>query len=180
MKRIILACLLVMANFGVKAFGGTLYLAPMISLQNITTTNNNYRGLYPVISMGYSELIDFYYLAAEIFLAPVSVTMSNTHSDGGNSLRISQSFGASFMPGLFLSDGVITYLRLGVVSSKFRAPSTTKAGGQLGIGLQASLSTAWSLRGEYVYTAYSNVQNIGSPKVDAFSLGLLYKFDGLA
>lgn len=152
----------------------------MVSLQNITSMDNNYRSLRPTLAIGYSDYMDFYYLAAEIFASLGSATLSSSHNDEGNSLRISQDYGASIIPGLFLSEGVVSYLRLGVVSSKFRAPTTTKTGGQVGIGLQASLSTAWSLRGEYVYTAYSDVENIGSPKVDTYSLGLIYKFDGLA
>lgn len=163
-----------------SAFAGTIYLGPTLLLQTITSVNSNYRGLRPSLAMGYSGQIDFYYLAAEVFASTAALSLTSSHSDEGNSLRIAQDFGASFIPGLLLSEGVISYLRLGIVSSKFRAPSTTKTGGQVGIGLQANLSTAWSLRGEYIYTAYSNVEDMGSPQVDTFGLGLIYKFDGLA
>jgi opacity protein-like surface antigen len=179
MKKSILALSIVVASMASTAFGwGSPYLAPSLYVQDLTTPTSNFRGLHPRMSVGYAGQIDFYYLAAELFVTPFTYTISNTHSEGGDSLRISQDFGASIIPGVLISEGVLAYLRLGVVSSKFHAPSTTKAGAQLGVGLQTSLSSAWSLRGEYIYVDYSNASNLGSPKSDEFGLGLVYRFDG--
>ena len=180
MKKIITTGLILAASLCQAAFANTVYFGPTLYLQDLTTNNSNDRALRPTMSIGYSGMIGFYYLAAEIFVNPTNITLSNSHDEGGDSTRISQDYGASFIPGILLGEGIVGYLRLGVVSSKFRAPSQTKTGGQAGIGLQTDLSTAWTLRGEYVYSAYSQGSNIGSPEVDSFGVGLIYKLDGLA
>jgi opacity protein-like surface antigen len=179
MKKIILVGSILAACISTTAFGwGSPYLAPSLYLQDLTTPDTNFRGLHPRVAAGYAGVLDFYYLGAEVFFTPFTHTMSNTHNEDADSLRISQDYGLSFIPGILISEGVVSYLRLGVIRSKFRAPSTTKTGAQFGVGLQTSLTSAWSLRGEYIYVAYSDASDIDSPKSDEFGIGLIYRFDG--
>lgn len=161
-----------------QALANSPYFGLNLHIEDLTTSDNNFRGLRPRLALGYSTIEDSYYWGAELFASPTVYTLTNSHNAGANSLRTSQEYGFSVLPGLLLSEGLVGYLRLGVVTTRFRAPSTTKLGGQLGVGLQSSFSSAWSLRGEYIYSAYSNVDSIGSPESDQFAIGLIYQFDG--
>jgi outer membrane autotransporter protein len=89
-----------------------------------------------------------------------------------------------------LSDHTMAYGRVGVVRSRFEfsnsTPGTTDVrkninGGQIGLGLQTSLTQNLDLRGEYDYTKYKTTKLSNTtdfdPRADSFNLGLVYKFD---
>lgn len=178
MLKRILACFILATCLCSELFAGGPYISPTVYIQDLTTRNSSLRGFNFQFAAGYYGFINYYYLAGELFAMPFAATMSTSHNEFGNSLRITQEYGASFLPGILLSEGLVTYLRLSVLSARFRAPTTTKLGGQFGLGLQTSLSTYWSLRGEYVYTGFSNAESLGSPYSDSFGISLLYKLDG--
>lgn len=182
MKKIQLLCFLAASFFCTSVFAwASPYLGGRLDIETLTTEDSNFRGLRPNVSLGYAVESNFYYLGMEAFAAPFVYTFATYHAEGGNSLRISQQYGAGILPGLLISEGVVTYLRLGVVTSKFLAPSMNRWGFQGGLGLQTSLTGALSLRGEYTYSDYGSVSDDGSDlgliKADQFSVGLIYFFD---
>jgi hypothetical protein len=173
--RILLTTLFLTITTSALAHGP--YIGPTFLIQDLTTSNSDFRGVSPRFAFGYDGIIDCYYLGAEVFATPTTLTMQDNHPVGSTSLKISRDFGISILPGLYLSEGFIGYLRLGVIRSKFKDPGNLVTGGQGGIGLQTSLSPAWVLRTEYIYTGYSHISGLGSPQSDVFGIGLIYKFD---
>lgn len=179
MKKIwlsLLAMVCAMACSSTVLAGGP-YMGPALVLQDLVTNDANYRGVQPRLSIGYDGLYDCLYWAGEVFVTPTTLTMSDNHPLSANSLKISHDFGISFLPGLFISEDIIAYLRLGIVRSKFKDLNSWQTAGQGGVGVQAILSTAWSLRGEYIYTSYGSINNLGTPQSDQYGIGLIYKFD---
>lgn len=153
------------------------------------------RGAIANIFGGYGAIVSQnIYLGGEAF-ASLSSTESDVKIDSLNphikdSIRVKQSYGVSFIPGVMLSDHTMAYARVGVVRSRFEvkeatptASATTRktlTGGQLGVGMQTSLAQNLDLRGEYDYTRYRSAtfgDNKLSPRTDQFNLGLIYKFD---
>lgn len=129
---------------------------------------------------GYSMLWDQLYGAVEIFVSDAAVINNynyNVLGDARNgSANSSWSYGISVLPGYMLNDQVLGFLRLGVLNTRFTtAGGNNETGGQVGLGMQTSLTPCWDLRGEWDYNFY-NSMNIGAPKSQQFNLGLLYKF----
>jgi len=172
MKKLLLAATTFLLSL--NAWAGSIYLGPTIFEQTNTSYNDNYRGLHPRLSIGYWDAIDCFYLAAEGFIVPLTVTMSESNPTRPESVRTTYSWGASFLPGLLLTETIVAYLRVGYTATRFWGPDATKSGGQFGAGLQSDLTENWSLRGEYLYTAYSNISYL-SPHTDQFGIGLIYK-----
>ncbi len=175
MKKILLGILV--TGFMNIALAGGPYMGPALIVQDIVTNDANFRGVQPRFSIGYDGVFDCYYWAGEVFATPATLTVSDNHPLGASSLKISHDFGISFLPGILVSEDVIAYLRLGIVRSKFKDLNSWETAGQGGIGLQLILSTAWNLRGEYIYTSYGSMTGIGILQSDQYTLGLIYKFD---
>jgi opacity protein-like surface antigen len=173
MKKWILAALLLVLSWNASA--GSLYFGPTLAIQNTTSQFDNYRGFQPRLSGGYEDVLDCFYLAGEVFWVPGMVTIYESNTLRSESARTTYSYGLSFLPGLLLTEYVIAYLRLGYSATRFWGPNATKSGGQFGVGLQSDLTDNWSLRGEYIYTAYSNISYLGSPRSDQYGIGLIYK-----
>lgn len=135
-----------------------------------------------------------FYLAGEIF---ANATGTNQRADvslnnGMTVLRIRQkySYGISFIPGALITERTMGYGRIGLVNTGFSAKWTdstgnnsynkTATGGQLGLGLQTSLTDNLDLRGEYDYTLYRSINFKNgvrsSPNTDQFNIALVYKF----
>lgn len=137
----------------------------------------NYRGVPFNLFAGYGGVINQnFFLAGEVFGTVGTADISNN-----NQMKTSYGYGASVLPGLMLCDNTVAYVRAGVVRSRFTNDSVTRTGGQVGLGLQTTLTQNIDLRGEYDFTGYrsfSNViGNVSSPRQDAFNLGVVYKFD---
>jgi opacity protein-like surface antigen len=158
---------------------GRAYVGPSLFVQQVSANESSYRGLHPRFSLGYADWSNKYYLAAELFLVPASLTLSDIRNNGGSgtSTKISSSFGASLLPGTLIYKKILGYLRFGLISSYFRSPGSSKMGGQLGFGIQTRLTSEWALRGEYLYTAYNSVSQIGTPNSNELGLGLIYFFN---
>lgn len=176
MKKKLLLCS-ILAGMSVNALAGSVYIGPSLFVQKTSGSNSSYTGMYPHLSLGYSERISDYYFAGEVFGAFGNVTISNRTNRGAISSKIAHEYGASFIPGIFIREAAIAYLRLGVVNAKFAGPSATRMGAQAGVGLQTDLSPNWDLRGEYVYSAFKSVAGLGSPKTNELGVGVIYKFD---
>lgn len=111
------------------------------------------------------------YVAGELTGTFVTAELSNA-----NGLKTTYGYGASILPGILLSDNTLAFLRAGIVNSRFTNVGQSSTGGQFGVGLETALTQATDIRFEYDFTAYRSVSTLGSPRSDAFMLGLLYKF----
>ncbi len=178
MKKTTLLCSILAACFSSSVFAGSLYIGPTLLAQNTTASHSNFSGIRPRVALGYAGTMDNYYLAAEFFVIPTTVTLSNVVNQGGVSTKTTRSYGASLLPGIMFNDKLLGYLRLGAMSSSFSSPKVMKTGYQAGFGLQTGLTKNWDLRGEYIYTAYSSAMpNLGAPKSNELGLGVIYRFD---
>lgn len=147
-----------------------------IKISNSILNGGNFRGVPFNIFIGYGGVVNQnFYLAGELFSTLWSMNISDN-----NKLKTSYSYGMSFIPGVMLSDHTLMYLRFGVLGSRFSQQSLTRAGGQLGLGMQTSLTQNFDVRAEYDYVAYRSYNDAGGsvlPRSDQVSLGLIYKFD---
>jgi opacity protein-like surface antigen len=176
LNKIMMASLLFISNVSM-AVAASFYAGPMLIYDGITAGNVSYQGLSPKLALGYGGTLKEspLYIAAELNAIPRSITLHN-HRSGTVGLKPAYSVGASLLPGLYLDDVILAYLRLGVLYTRFDNLSVTRAGAQAGVGLQTHLSGPWDVRAEYVYTRYGSITGIGSPKTDQFGLGLIYHF----
>lgn len=145
---------------------------------NYSGTPNVYKGIEGTISAGYAAMLTpEWYLAGEIFGSD-SAQLKNYNSIGSPGVKTSWNWGLSLIPGYMLTDHVLGYIRLGGIQSHFtgNGQSVNKSGWQIGLGGQTNLYDNWDLRGEYVYSQYGSISNVGKPAADQFNLGIIYKF----
>ncbi|MEO8402144.1 MAG: outer membrane beta-barrel protein [Gammaproteobacteria bacterium] len=173
-KKLLVASAVLAATSTMACAAGAPYLGAGLGLVNTTSGYSNFRGIPLTVFGGYGAIVNQnIYLAGELFAnLGTSVLNSNT-TFGVPSLRTTYGYGLSFIPGLMLSEHSMVFGRVGVVKTRFGSTNNTRTGGQIGMGLQTSLTQNWDIRGEYDYTKYRNF----SAKSDAFNLGLVYKFE---
>lgn len=157
-----------LANFGAPYVGGGL------GITTNTSADHNYRGVPFNLFGGYEVVFcDSFYIAGEVFVTLGTATISN------HGLKSSYGYGASLLPGVSLSDHTLTFMRVGVIVSRFNS-SKTQTGGQLGLGLQTSITQNVDLRGEYDFSAFGTFKHKGSsngPRTDTFNVAVIYAFD---
>ena len=78
-----------------------------------------------------------------------------------------------------LNEKAVIYMRLGIIDSRFSYSNQNVVGGQVGLGLQTMICQNLDLRGEYIYSRYSSIDNFSSPNSDAFNLGLVISLNNL-
>lgn len=156
---------------GAPYVGGSLGV-----IDTTSTTPGVFRGVPATVFGGYGASINRnIYLGGEVLATLGTFNITNaTTAIGG--LKTSYGYGASIIPGIYVSESSMVFGRVGVVRSRFSDLSETVTGGQVGLGMQTTVSQNWDLRGEYDYTKYSSVHNL-NPQTDAFNLGLIYKID---
>ncbi len=152
---------------------------------------------YTVVA-GYGRYFDWpLYIGAEFFY---NYSLANTSENVGlfNGINgvyyvkseIQGTYGASFMPGIKLSEGTLFYLKGGYTRLELKTYESSAAlhinnaqsngvnGLHWGLGLEANLYKNWSLRGEYTHLNGENFQTrAGStmtPSDNQFMLGLLF------
>ncbi len=151
------------------------YVGASLGIDNNTSSTSNFRGLSPLISAGYGAAFNQnIYLAGEGFANLGTITINN-NSTSASSVKTSYGYGLSFIPGVFLSDHSMLYARAGVIRTKFSRANSTATGGQLGLGIQTSVTQNCDIRGEYDYASYNKVGGV-SPQADQYTIGLVYKF----
>lgn len=175
MKKIL--CSLLVATACSLSYAGNVYIVPSLHLQRIGANHSTYTNLNPQLGLGYAAMPHNIYMAGEVFFMPGAIDISNNHNLNTYTAKISNSFGASFLPGVMIAESVLGYARLGVITSRFRSPGTYSTGGQLGLGIQTTMIYGWSLRAEYDYSAYRTVAGLGSPKSNELAIGLVYTFE---
>lgn len=183
-KKLLLASA-ILASTSSIAFAAAPYAGAGLGVTTNTVDKNNvgsFRGVPVNVFVGFGGVLtETFYLAGELN----GTLATGVISDNGQ-LKTSYGYGASIIPGLMLSDHTLAFARVGVVSTRFTSQDENKTGGQVGVGMQTSLTQHLDIRGEYDYTAYSSVDNLdngtgtlvsGKPVSDAFNLSLVYKFD---
>lgn len=167
--------------------------APVSAFGNPTV---NATGWVGGLFLGFGQYLnDVAYLGAEVF-ANYSDALTNyslTTSTGTytSEVRVRQSFGAAFLPGVALNDVALGYVRLGYNYAKIishenttGSASTNKThysnGFNFGLGIETLLHGHWSLRTEYSHTYYnsfsSGLSTSFNPSDNQFMLSILYHF----
>lgn len=174
-KKIIFATSLFATTLSI-AHAAAFYIEPSANVIDVTSPNGSYRGVAPRLAFGYSDMISNEgYFAGELFVTPTSGVLSE-NTPNSTSLKTTRDFGASIIPGYYINQSVIGFLRFGAITTKFTGPNKYLTGAQFGIGMQTLLTPNWSVRTEYNYITYRSSSSIGTPRSDQFSLGLLYYF----
>ncbi|EKD73962.1 MAG: hypothetical protein ACD_45C00124G0002 [uncultured bacterium] len=174
-KKIVITSAILTASTAISFAAGAPYLGVGLGLTNNTSNNASYRGIPLTLSGGFGATINQnIYLAGEIFANFATSTLNN--NVGSVSLKTTYGYGISFIPGVMLSDHSMTFLRLGLIKTRFSSLDNTATGGQIGWGLQTGITQNWDLRGEYDYTKYRHVSGV-SPKADTFNVSFIYKFE---
>ncbi|HVE43680.1 MAG TPA: outer membrane beta-barrel protein [Gammaproteobacteria bacterium] len=155
---------------------GTPYLGIGAQYMDIFSGSAGFQGISPRVMAGYgSWLTDSFYLAAEAFLSAPPFTLINNTAPNG-SLSISWNYGISVLPGVYLDDALMGFLRLGVFDTRFRNLNTYRIGYQMGIGLDYVLANPLSLRAEYDYGQYPSFSGFSVPKSSEVGVSLIYRF----
>jgi opacity protein-like surface antigen len=178
LRKILLGSVLFAATTSFASMNPAPYLGANIGVVVNTGKKDGdhayFRGMPINIVGGFGGLVDQnFYLAGEVF----GTVYTGPISDAG--LKTTYGWGVSALPGVMLSDHTLGFARIGAIWSQFSAPSKTAVGGQIGVGLQTTLTQDVDLRGEYDYSIYSsnNLGNLSNPHSDLFTLGIIYKFD---
>ncbi|HEX4045795.1 MAG TPA: outer membrane beta-barrel protein, partial [Gammaproteobacteria bacterium] len=190
-KKILLASVIAALTTGMAIANPAPYVGASVGITNNTATikvldnsftGGAYRGVPFNVFAGYGGVINQnFYLAGE-----VTGTVGTANISENTQLKTSYGYGASVIPGVMLSDHTLAFARAGVVRSRFSSneSNTWQNGGQLGLGMQTSLTQNVDLRTEYDFVAYeAKNYSVGSisastaPRADQFSLGLVYKLD---
>ena len=177
-KKILVGTLLASAVTVASANTAAPYVGAGLGV-NVNTSSSGVNTFFtrtmPVsIFAGYGGVVNQnFYLAGEF----TGVLGAGELTSKGNSVKTTYGYGLSVLPGLMLSDHTLAFARVGFVRSRFTNMNTYGNGGQIGLGLQTSLTQNVDVRGEYDFTAYKTVSNVGAPRSDAASVSLVYKFD---
>jgi len=169
-----------------------------IQLKNsYASTHFGSQGMLAGIFAGYGGMLNQnLYLAGEVFINDGTVSTSTKPIDVAGlttaKFKTTYSYGVSVMPGIKVASDTLLYVKAGLVRTRFQLEQTpgfayglitdtgnTVTGGQLGLGLQLTLSKNLDLRGEYVYTAYQSFNafdNHISARSNQLSAALVYKF----
>jgi opacity protein-like surface antigen len=148
----------------------------------VNSGDGSYRSLNAQLFGGYGAMLnESWYLAGEIFGTPGNAKISdrpNSATATTYSYKTSWDWGLSIIPGYMLNNSTMAYLRGGWVQTRFNGSnvSQTKSGWQLGAGMETAIAQNWDLRGEYVYSRFKNVNNLGNVNSDRVNVGVVYKF----
>jgi opacity protein-like surface antigen len=160
------------------ALAGTFYVAPTLVLNDITAQQSSFRGLEPRLTLGYTAMVDKgIYMAGEAFGSMGNLVLQDNHPAGSDSLHISREFGLTFLPGIRISRDTLTFLRMGIVNSRFSTGDKSRFGAEFGVGLETELTENWDIRGEYDFTTYRSLSSAtGNPRGDSYSVAFVDRF----
>lgn len=158
---------------------------------------NGAKGLTGGLLLGYGQRVDASHFAVEVEGGASSADYQERKGNGdAYDMEMDYNYGISFLGGGYLTHSTLLYGRIGWMRANFdwkrtsggvtRSGSADTHGFRGGLGLQTDLSAQLSLRGEYLYTNYSEY-NFGTgnetfsvtPASGTFRLGVIYDFPGL-
>jgi len=171
-KKLLIATAILASSSAALAASGVPYVGASVGVTNTLDDVIGGRNLNVNIFGGYGAVVtQNIYLGGEVFA-------NKATGDIVYSLSNRFSYGASFIPGLLLSEHTMLYGRAGLVNASYNAGYTTNISGlQAGLGLQTSLTEKVDLRAEYVYSNYDHFNNDFKPTTDQVNLGIVYKFE---
>lgn len=172
-KKLILVSAILAVTTGAALANPAPYVGGSIGIASNSGKNvSGHARNVPVSAFaGYGGLVNQnIYLGGEVF-GTLAAKKFN-----GNALQTRYGFGASVIPGVMISDHTLAFARAGVVRTRFKGANKGRNGAQIGLGLQTSLTQNVDIRGEYDYTRYRAINNY-KPQTNAFTVGLVYKFD---
>src|SRR3990167_7672648 len=148
---------------------------------NYTGTPVVFRGIDGNLSLGYGALVNpAFYLAGELFgIGTINVKdLQNSNVTPTVSAKSNWSWGGSLIPGYMITDYVLAYVRLGGQSTHFNGVNVnqSKGGRHVGLGGETQIVQNWDLRGEYIYSRYGSLNNIGVVSSNTANIGVVYKF----
>lgn len=179
------------------------------SLKDSFGSSYQYNARYPNFGflIGSAEkLYNNYNLGAEIFFLDGSGTTQTKTIDNGYAtakFTTTWSFGGDIVPGYYLAQNTLAYLRLGIINTRMAlrgsvtpaglaagytnqgAIPRTLVGGRAGLGLEWRFYQKWKVRGEYVFTKYrplsmadvTGFRDNVAPTNNQLVLGLVYAFN---
>ena len=166
-------------SVGVTTVNASPYVGASVGVNVNSSTNavggnpGVFRGIPVKVFAGYGSLLSqSFYLAGEL-----TATLGTGEISTSNNMKTSYGFGLGVLPGVMLNDSTMAYARVGYVRERFSSLNSMVNGGQVGLGLQTSVTQNIDVRGEYDYTDYKNVGAVRSPRADEYTLGLVYKID---
>lgn len=175
-KKLLIASAILATTSSLAFAEAAPYIGAGLGVTNNTSSSSSFRGVTGTVMGGYGATVNQnIYLGGEVFGTGFTTVLDN-NTKNSPSLRTTYGYGASFIPGLMLSDHTMTFVRLGAVRTRFSNLNSTSTGGQLGLGMQTNITQNWDLRGEYDYTSYGKVSGISTVS-DQFNLGLVYKVE---
>jgi opacity protein-like surface antigen len=171
-KLLVATTFLVAGSNVALAASSAPYLGASAGISNATQSGASYRGIPMTVFAGYGMALNQnVHLAGEVFGTFGTIALNNNTALGVG-LKNNYGYGASVIPGIFLSDHTIAFVRAGIINTHFSSLAATKLGAQFGLGLQTGITQDWDMRGEYTYTQYNH-----SLKSDLASVGFVYKID---
>jgi opacity protein-like surface antigen len=173
-KKLLVAAAIIASSNVALAANGIPYVGASIGVTNTLDDNIGGRNANINIFGGYGSLVNQnIYLGGEVFankaLGDIVYDISNRFS-----------YGASFIPGVLISEHTMLYGRAGLVNASYNGYGyiSNITGLQAGLGIQTSLTQKVDLRAEYVYSNYEHAfNNDFKPTTDQVNLGLVYKFE---
>ena len=98
------------------ALAGVFYVAPALTINEVTIKQSSYAGLNPRLTLGYSAAVNpWLFLAGEVFGTFNGIVLQDAHPAGTYSAKTSWGVGVGVLPGIRLSKDTLGFLRLGVI-----------------------------------------------------------------
>lgn len=167
-KKILITSIILAASSNI-VIAGTPYVGGSLGVTNLGVSGGNVQaGAIGKLFGGYGSIFgvnENIYLGAEL-----NLDIAHYPYDSGTTYGL----GASFIPGVMLTDCTMLYGRVGIEANRNMHSSTIYAGNQLGFGLQTRLSQNWEIRPEYVHVTNIHGDKSGDSQLN---LGLVYKLD---
>jgi outer membrane immunogenic protein len=186
-------------------FDATDPILPGLTVSNdpVLSANGWAGGLFAGYGMYFNEM---WYLGAEVFGnwsgADTDNTITAQTTTGSNNFTATGEFssngnvGIDIIPGVKLNPATLAYVRLGynwadlevedsnVVFDSIAQPDSSESdwegGFHWGVGIESAFYENWSVRAEYTYTSFSdldtNYSTFESPSDNQFMVGILYHF----
>jgi opacity protein-like surface antigen len=178
-KLLIASAILAATTTGAFAYGnwgpGAPYVGASIANETVTASGN-YRGFSGNLNVGYGAMVwPCVYLGGELFGIPGSAQYTSRTPGGVQSTKPTWGWGGSLNPGWYMNDKTMIYGRVGGMQRHFSSANVNRGAWLVGAGAQINWMPNLDVRGEYVYSQYPRISNVGTPLVDTFNVGLVYK-----
>lgn len=158
------------------ALAANYYLGAALAYDAYYLNELRYQSFSPRLVGGYGGWwTKWIYMAGELYGSPKDFKRSN-NPQPNQTLKEKYTFGASLIPGVYLDNLLTGYLRLGVQYTKFDQTNSTRQGLQTGLGLDYAATGCWHVRGEYDFTKFDHLSNVGSPRLNEYVLSVIYHF----